>query len=92
MFCQRLTGLTLAFLSILFIAGVATSAQDRALKPSESIEIELRAGQSQNFQLALSPLDYAQLSVNPRNQEIAVKIVAPGGKEVVARALPRDSA
>ncbi|MGH9852617.1 MAG: tetratricopeptide repeat protein, partial [Blastocatellia bacterium] len=86
------TGLTLALLAILLVAGAATAAQDRALKPGESIEIELRAGQSQNFKLALSPLDYAQLSVNPRNQEITVKIVAPGGKEVIARDLPRDSA
>jgi CHAT domain-containing protein/Tfp pilus assembly protein PilF len=92
MFCQRLTGLTLAFLAIIFVAVSATAAQDRALKPGESVEIELRAGQSQNFNLALSPLDYARLSVNPRNQEISVKIVAPGGQEVVTRNLPRDSA
>src|SRR5574341_778681 len=92
MFYQRLTGLTLALLAILFAAGGATAAQDRALKPGESIEIELRAGQTQNFKLSLTPLDYARLSVNPHSQEIAVKIVAPGGKEVVARDLPRDSA
>jgi CHAT domain-containing protein/Tfp pilus assembly protein PilF len=91
MFYHRLTGLTLALLAILFVAGAATAAQDRALKPGESIEIGLRAGQSQNFKLALSPLDYARLSVNPRNQEITVKIIAPGGKEVVARDLSRDS-
>ncbi len=92
MFYQRLTGLTLALLAILFAAGATTTAQDRALKPGDTVEIELRDGQSQNFRLALSPLDYARLSVNPRHQEITVKIIAPGGQEALARDLPRDSA
>src|SRR5574341_280864 len=88
MFYQRLTGLTLALLAILFAAGGATAAQDRALKPGESVEIELRASQSQNFKLALSPLDYARLSVNPRYQEITVKIVAPAVELVALVSFP----
>jgi CHAT domain-containing protein/Tfp pilus assembly protein PilF len=91
MFRQRSAGFILCLLAILF-ADAATAAQDRALKPGETIAIELRDGQSQNFKLALAPLDYVRLSVNPRNQEITVKIIAPGGKEMVARDWPRDSA
>ncbi len=90
MFCQRLTGLTLAFLAVLFAAGAATTAQDQTLKPGDSVAVELRAGQTQNLKLSLTPLDYARLSVNPRYQELTVKIVAPGGKEVVARDLQQD--
>ncbi len=92
MFRRYSAYLILCLLAILFAGDANTTAQDRALKPGESVEIELRDGQSQSFKLSLTPLDYVRLSVNTRSQEIAVKIIAPGGKEVAARDLSRDSA
>ncbi len=70
---------------------VRSQVQDRLLKAGESVEIELRPGGSERFRLVLTPLDYARLAVNPRNQDLTVKIITPAGKEMSVREVPRDA-
>ncbi|MFN0085226.1 MAG: CHAT domain-containing tetratricopeptide repeat protein [Blastocatellia bacterium] len=83
---------TIALIASLFLLGLSAGAQDRELKPGESVEFEVSGREPQRYQLQLTPLDYARLTINPRNQELTVRVTAPGGAEVVSRTIPRDSA
>lgn len=91
MFHRKLSGLTLGLLLILCSGDLITIAQSRVVKAGENVEVELRSGQSVSLQLSLTPLDFARLSVNAHNQEVTVKVIAPGGKELVVRELSRES-
>lgn len=83
---------TIALIAFLFIIALPVGAQDRELKPGESVEFAVSGKEPQRYQLQLTPLDYARLTINPRNQELTIRVTAPGGAEIVSRTIPRDSA
>jgi tetratricopeptide (TPR) repeat protein len=83
--------LAVPILILLTLFALHTSAQDRPLKPGERVEIELRPGDSAAFRLTLTPLDFVRVQINPRNQELVVKVITPAGKELSVRRFPRDA-
>ncbi|MDX2031013.1 MAG: tetratricopeptide repeat protein [Blastocatellia bacterium] len=82
---------TLALIAVLFLFAMPASAQDRELKPGESVEFAATGQEPRRYQLQLTPLDYARLTIHPRNQELTIRVTAPGGAEIVSRTIPRDS-
>ena len=88
---QRLILSLIAIPAILSFGNSISTAQNRALKSGESVEVELRAGQSQSYVLTLQPLDFARLSLASRNQDLTIKIFTPAGAAMVAREVSRDT-
>ena len=97
---NRIAQLAVIFFLGLSIAAVKTSGnasgnsasqQPRSLELNKAIEGELRKGETQSFQLALKPLDYARVAVTVRNADLSLKLFAPDGKPVADYLWPQDA-
>ena len=55
------------------------------------VEVELRGGEPQSFQLSLKTLDFARVTVAAKNVGLLIKLFAPDGKSVVEYQWNQDS-
>jgi len=62
----------------------AQAAEPTFLEPGKTIERQLAGGQSHEYQFILQEAQYARVSVEQRNINVAVVVLAPDGKQVFA--------
>ncbi|HEY6044982.1 MAG TPA: hypothetical protein VIU65_00180, partial [Pyrinomonadaceae bacterium] len=72
----------LFFVPILFLPPIpsAAQAQSTALQTGASIEKDLRAGQTHSYTISLEREQFLQLTIEPADVDIVVRVFLPDGK------------
>src|SRR4051794_26433005 len=71
-------------LALFMVVSIATNltAQPQPLEPSRTIQAELAAGQSHDYQLHLRPGEYARLVIQQQTVDVAVACFGPDGQQL----------
>jgi CHAT domain-containing protein/Tfp pilus assembly protein PilF len=80
---------TIQFCLVLFLASITAPAQEgqtaQKLEPDKPIEEALAGGQSHSYRFTLADGQYANLVVDQRGIDIAVKTFGPDGRQIIER-------